>query len=141
TRSRMDSRRLGYDTTRAAPQRFKGRVHFARALIAPRRLLFEASVGDGLQRRWNARWKRRWRVMKDRRAHFEASLSLKRPNARRHLVQHDTQRPDVAAGVCRLATQLLGGHVWHRADNCTFLRQRSLCGWFRDRACAGGFAK
>ena len=64
------------------------------------------------------------RLTQDRGAQLEPRLPLERPLPRRQLVEHDPERPDVAARVRRPAPQLLRRHVHQRARQHARLRQR-----------------
>ena len=70
------------------------------------------------------RRQRRGRFVEDGRAQLERCLSVKRPCARGHLVQHDAEGPDVARDPGACAAQLFGRHVRQRADGHPGLGQR-----------------
>ena len=72
------------------------------------------------------RTERRRIAAENRGAQLESGLSLERPRARGHFVQHDAQRPDVARHLRHVSAQLLRRHVRQRAHDGPDLRQRAL---------------
>jgi hypothetical protein len=72
------------------------------------------------------------------REHARHRVALEEPAAGHHLVEHDAERPDVAALVDRAATGLLGAHVGRRAEDHPVHRSRARQ---RGRLREGGSAR
>ena len=64
--------------------------------------------------------------MQNGRTELHTSLPRERPLARDHLVEDETQCPDVTADIGGLTTELLGCHVWQSAKQRAGLRHRRV---------------
>ena len=75
-----------------------------------------------------------WLILDHRREHLRQVLAPEETLADEHLVEHDTERPDVGPVVDRLALGLLGTHVRRRAQDharggaMDAQRRRARCG-------------
>src|SRR6185503_7591781 len=102
------------------------KLHVVSGLDALVRILGEAGLDQTIEAR--AEWYHlrgwRWLLVHDRRDETRLALAIERAPARRHLVEHAAQRPDVAAGVGLLALELLRRHVLERADDRAFGGER-----------------
>lgn len=100
--------------------RLERRVHFARPLVATLGLFLQTAADDGAQSERHGLRQRRGRLVQDGRAQLEACPRLKRPHARRHLMEHHAQRPHVAASArspCNCSGAMYG-NVPTRAPTC-----------------------
>jgi len=77
---------------------------------------------------WPARIERPRFLAQHRRRDLQHRVAAKRPDTRRHLVEHRAEGEDVGAGVHPLAPQLLGRHVGHRAEHLSRARDRAAGG-------------
>src|SRR5262249_53594644 len=80
-----------------------------------RRFLSQAALNDGPEGWRNVRGKGRWKLVEDRRTQFETGAAAERKLAGRSFVENDTQSPEVAAVVARLASENLRRHVLQSA--------------------------
>ena len=83
--------------------------------IPSRRILLQAASRHGGQRAGNGGRHSSGRLVEDGRAELEGSLALERPLAREHLVEKDSEGPDVAERVAAFSPQHLRRHVAQRA--------------------------
>ena len=102
---------------------FERGAHIRRARRASSRILDEAAGDRGPELDGDVRGDDDRIVAENRGAQLER-IALERPRARGHFVEHNPESPDVAGHLHALAAQLLGRHVWQRADCGPCLRQR-----------------
>ena len=100
--------------TQIGVDRFERGADFAGALVALRGFLREAAQDDRPEHRRHARRKRVRRGPQDRGSQIELRSSLKGQPSGRHLVEHDAERPDVAACVRALAEEHFRRNVGQR---------------------------
>src|SRR5262245_14940034 len=91
--------------------RVQRRFHLAGALIPICRLLREAALDDRPEAGRHLGGQRWWRLVKDQRADLEGGVPTERRPPSGSLVQHDAERPQITAGVARLAAQHFRRHV------------------------------
>ena len=124
--------------SRCSKAQCSARLRLQRRLKTLARIFVQARPHHPLQRRRHGQ--RRWIFVENRRDHRGGIRTFERPAAREHLVQHASEREQVAARVGFLALQLLGRHVLQRADDLAFardgLRQRRV-GFFERTAMLG----
>ncbi len=84
-------------------------------------ILCKALCGDPIEGRRLGHDGRHGRgiALENRRDHLRICRALKGAPAGDHLVEHTAERPDVRALIDGTPGQLLGRHVWHRADRDT----------------------
>ena len=100
--------------------------HLLNALIAFAALLLHRLVHDPLElhRHITAQCRERRRVLtQDRIHHRRAERTVKRQPSRRHLIEHDAQRPDIRSLIDLLRARLLWRHIRQRPEGHTGLRQ------------------
>ena len=84
---------------RSGTDGFQGGAHFAGALVALPGIFVQAPVDDALQDRRKRGRDRRGSLLENLRAQIIGRGATKRPAARGHFVEQDSQRPDVTAFV------------------------------------------
>ena len=122
---RDDFRHTGLRATVRDPAELE--LHVVRALDAVDGILRQARLHQAIECRWRHRrnLRNRRRVRRhDRRDQRRLALALEGALARRHFVEHATERPQVAARVGFLALELLGRHVLEGADDGPFGGER-----------------
>ncbi len=92
-------------------------AHLAAARVAPARFLDEAPRDDAAQACRDPRRRRRGRVAQDGRHQLGMRRGSKWQGPSRHFVEHDAERPEIAASVAGLAFQGLRSHVSERAGH------------------------
>lgn len=114
TCSRRGGRRAPVDVVLHFLER---RAHIGRTLITQSRIFFEAALDRAAERGGHTIGQWRRRSVEDGARQFETGCARKRPGPRRHLVQENAERPDIAAFVGRLAAQDFGRHARQRPDD------------------------
>jgi hypothetical protein len=97
-----------------AVQDFQRRANLARMLVPLAGRARETTLHDGANARWHVRWELRKRGLQDGRSCGGRHPFGKGPVPRRHLIQHDPERPDVAQRRRGLAVHHFGRHVRER---------------------------
>ena len=85
-------------------------MYLTRLLVAPRGVFLQAALDHRLDRHRDALWPRPGRIPEDRREQLRNRRSVEGLGARHHLVEQDTERPDVRARIGDLAAHLLRRH-------------------------------